>query len=43
MEYETMIWICLGFALILTGFFMISGELVWIGIVRVFKNSKPGT
>jgi hypothetical protein len=42
--YETMIWICLGFAVVLIGLFMmiIMGELLWIGIVRVFKYFKPG-
>jgi len=42
--YETIIWICLGFVVIVTALFMmiILGELFWVGIVRVFKNFKPG-
>lgn len=41
---ENIIWICLGFVLIVAALFMmiILGELFWIGIVRVFKTFKPG-
>jgi fatty acid desaturase len=41
--YETTIWICLGFALIVIGLFMmiILGELLWLGILKVFKYFKP--
>jgi hypothetical protein len=40
--YETMIWICLGFALIIIGLFMmiILGELLWLVILKVFKYFK---
>jgi hypothetical protein len=42
--YETMIWICLGFALIIIGLFVmiILGELLCLGILKVFKFFKPG-
>lgn len=42
--YGAIIWICLGFVLIVTALFImiILGELFWIGIVRVFKTFKPG-
>ena len=42
--YETLIWICLGFGLIIIGLFMmiILGQLLWLGIGKVFKCFKPG-
>ena len=41
--YETMIWICLGFAMIVIGLFMmiLLGELLWLGILKAFKYFKP--
>jgi len=42
--YEHIIWVCLGFAVIVLGVFMmiILGELLWLGLLKVFRYFKPG-
>jgi len=42
--YENIIWVCLGFAVIVSGLFtmIILGELLWLGFLKVFKYFKHG-
>ncbi len=43
LEYENIIWVCLGFVGILLGLFMmiILGEILWLGILKVYRYFKP--
>lgn len=41
--YDTMMWICIGFAVIVLGLFMmiILGELLWVGILkRILRRER---
>jgi hypothetical protein len=42
--YEDLFWVSLGFAIILLGVFLaiIMGELLLLGIWKIFKYFKPG-
>ncbi len=42
--YETMIWICLAFALIVMGLFVmiVLGEILLFGILKMRKYFRPG-
>lgn len=44
LEYENIIWICLGFAVIVFGLFtvIILGELLWLGFLKVCKYFQRG-